>query len=93
MSDSYEFMGFTVSAHMLSSMKAYAEMGRLTGGFLKAVICNDLVEACRRADLENLQNLLAFVGWFYNEAPGVCWGSKEKMDAWIKSKDEARKGN
>jgi hypothetical protein len=56
------------------------------GGFLEAVICNDLKAAVENADDENMANLPAFVGYFYNEAPFNCWGSKEKMENWLKSK-------
>ena len=50
---------------------------------LRAVICNNLKDACGLADDDNLQNLPAFVAYFYNIAPSACWGSPEKYQAWI----------
>ena len=54
------------------------------GGFLTAVLSNDLKGAFGRADEENLRNLPAYVAYLYNEAPAMCWGSKERMEAWMK---------
>ena len=52
---------------------------------MQAVICNNLKESVGQADDENMDNLPAYVGYFYNEAPSACWGSKEAMDQWIAS--------
>ena len=54
-----------------------------TGSFLRAVICNDLMEACGRADDYNQSMIYLYVKYLYNEAPATCWGSPEKYDAWI----------
>lgn len=51
---------------------------------------NDLKSAVAHADDENLQNLPAYVGYLYNEAPGDCWGSKEKVAAYAERKLIAR---
>jgi hypothetical protein len=75
---------------MMPAIRAYVEDHRVPGHFLQAVICNDLRGAIDRADEENLANLPAFVGYFYNEAPSGCWGSKEKMKAWEKLGEEKR---
>lgn len=53
------------------------------GHFLTAVICNDLFDAVARADDQNVQALSGYVKFFYNYAPSGCWGSKEKMEAWL----------
>ena len=52
------------------------------GGFLCAVIRNDLSEAVALADDNNLPLLPEIVRWFYNEAPGPCWGSVHALDEW-----------
>lgn len=80
---SYEFHGFTIEPHMVSGIRRYIDERIAPGGFLTAVICNDLSGAVGRADNTNLKNLPAFVGYFYNEAPATCWGSIDKMNAWI----------
>lgn len=54
-----------------------------TGGFLRAVLENDLCEACVRADLESRAALAEIVLWLYYNAPSECWGSPERVDAWL----------
>ena len=84
----YTFFEFSISPHMLAALRCYTEKHEPVGGFLTAVICNDLSEAVRRADEVNLRNLPAFVGYLYNKADSRCWGSKERMTAWLDMKKE-----
>ena len=86
----YVFRGLVVPEGLMEGLHNYATFGLPPGSFLSAVICNDLVEACGRGDPESLRNLPAIVAWLYNEAPAECWGSREKMDAWIKYMAEQR---
>ena len=53
-----------------------------TGGFLAAVLRNDLAEACARIDHENRPFLPDVVKWLYNYAPGPCWRTPERVAAW-----------
>jgi len=80
----YQFRGFVISDNMLESLQAYAERGQPVGDFLTAVLANDLMDACGRADDTNIRNLPAFAAWVYNECPSPAHGSREKMKAWIK---------
>ena len=80
---SYHFRGYVISDNMLAALHAYVEYGRPVGGFLTAVLANDLQKACGRADDTNIWNLPAFAAWVYNEAPSGCHGSREKVEAWI----------
>jgi len=79
---SYRWNGFYIPEHMMSGIKRYVEEGILPGHFLQAIISNDLFEACAKADDDSIRNLPAYVAYFYNETPMVCWGSKEKMYSW-----------
>lgn len=74
---------FTVPEHMRPAIVAYIEQHQRPGEFLTAVICNDLREAVGRADDRNIGELPAYVNAFYNYAPSACWGSPEKMEAWL----------
>ena len=78
----YWFQDYYIPERMMGGITRYVEEGVIPGHFLQAVICNDLKEACGRADRENAQNLPAYVAYFYNETPGGCWGSKKKMKEW-----------
>jgi hypothetical protein len=78
----YTFRGFVIPERMAPALDAWIEHGKLPGEFLQAVLCNDLRDAISRADRENLVALPAYIGYLYNEAPGGCWGSPAKVDAW-----------
>lgn len=71
--------------HMQDDARAYVERGRLSGGFFRAVIGNQLVEAFGRADGVNAAAMQDWARWLYNDAPSACWGSPEKISAWIDS--------
>lgn len=68
--------------HLRGGLLAYVLHGIQPGGFLCAVIENDLCEAVCRADSTSLPALPAAVRWLYQYAPGPCWGSLEKRHAW-----------
>lgn len=51
----------------------------------RAILENNLKEAMARTSLADLAELHAIVTWCYWELPAGCWGSKEKVDAWIAS--------
>lgn len=72
----------------LAPLVRYVEHGIEPGSFLTAVLENDLAEACARADMHNRRKLYEWVYYIYNECPGECWGSPEKVEAWIKKKEE-----
>ena len=75
----------------IESIKAYMETGRPTGGFLYAVLTNDMTEALFRADIENREALYDIVSYIYNNIPGDAWGSPTKVEMWMKKKQEERK--
>lgn len=78
-----------VPAHMMDGLVRYIEHGIQPGSFLRAVLVNDLKEACAMADEENKYRLYDFVYALYNYAPSTCWGSEERVQRWI---DERTKG-
>lgn len=81
--DTYRWAGFYLPPRMMGAIERYVNQGIPPGDFLTAVICNDLFEAVGRADEENMANLPAYVAYFYNEVTGACWGSRERMAAWM----------
>ncbi len=76
--------------HMRDGMKLYLEHGVEPGGFMYAVLTNDLKGACSRADHINMRYLTNIVSYCYNEIPSVAWGSKERVDAWLAKHRENR---
>lgn len=85
----YKFGEFYIPERMMGGLARYIAQGIPPGDFLSAVICNDLKEAIGRADDENIRNLPAYVSYLYNKAPSRCWGSSEKMRAWMTRFTEA----
>lgn len=83
----YTFREFYIPERMMDGLERYVKDQILPGDFLRAVISNDLTEAVGRADEENLRNLPAYIGYLYNEAPVRCWGSKERMEEWVKERN------
>jgi hypothetical protein len=79
-----------VPRHIREGMLRYVDEGLAPGSFLQAVICNDLLAAACRADDECRSVLREIVQWFHLEAPAECWGSLDKLDAWL-AKHEARR--
>jgi hypothetical protein len=53
--------------------------GIMPGGFLTAVLENNLSEAFGRADMHNSRILKEIVGYVYNRLPSKSWGSREKV--------------
>ena len=82
---SYQFRQFSIPDRMMPHLLRYIERHEPVGDFLTAVLENNLREACARADDENQANLPAYLGYLHNEAPGKCWGSPEKVRAWLEN--------
>ena len=85
--DEYDYTG--LPEHLQAGVRAYIEHHRDVGGFLAAVFMNDLSNAVGRADEENLPRLHEIVRWVYNEAPSGCWGSRETVQKWLATGEEA----
>lgn len=66
----------------------YIAARRPTGQFLRAVLSNDLKEAVARADPVSRLRLYELVVFLYNYAPGSCWGSPERVEAWLHPTDD-----
>lgn len=54
--------------------------------FLYAVLTNNLLEAFATADSANTAAMADIVGYCYNKIPASCWGSREKVAAWLNNK-------
>lgn len=73
-----------IPEHCWDGMYDYIVCGIPTGDFLKAVLTNDLMEACKRADNTNQRKLFDYACYLHNYAPGACFGSEEAFDGWVK---------
>ena len=72
-----------VPTHTLGGIDRYINEHIEPGGFLMAVLENNLREAFARADMSNREAMFDIVSYLYNEAPAACWGSPEKVHTWL----------
>jgi hypothetical protein len=71
-------------------LENYLLHGYMPGGFLTAVICNDLQLACGRADHWNKPRLPEIVNEVFFKLPAQAYGNAERMRAWCRDKDGLR---
>lgn len=81
-----------VPAYTMGALRRYVDEGMEPGGFLTAVLSNDLFNAIGRADGTNAAALENIVRHIYCHEPFDCWGSKERVTAWL-DKKRAERGN
>ncbi len=72
-----------IPAHMQQSVSNYINTGHPIGGFLTAIMSNDLLMTHGTADEKNLAALPNWLAFIYNHAPSPCHGSREKVKTWI----------
>lgn len=72
-----------VSMTVLGGLERYLNNGIMPGGFLTAVLENNLSQAFGRADSYNSANLKDIVAYIYNYVPSSAWGSPAKVSAWV----------
>ena len=80
-----------IPEHCRSGLLDYLRYGQPPGHFLRAVLSNDLKEACARADDENQRALYDYIYLLCNYASAAAWGSPEKVEQWIARGEELRK--
>ena len=82
-----------IPEHMHHGITLWIEHGyvNLLGGFLRAVLSNDLVGAFSQADDKNAASMRGWVLFLYNYAPSLCYGSPERVAQWSYSHEELRK--
>ena len=64
-----------------ASLRRYADRHIETGGFLRSVLENNLMEAMGRADETSRAWLFEICSYVYNELPSPCHGSPEAVAA------------
>ena len=62
-----------------------------TGGFLSAVLRNDLFAAARIADNENCRDLGEIVNYVWEHVPVGARGSVQAIEDWINQEVDARR--
>jgi hypothetical protein len=68
----------------IESLILYRDNKAHPGGFLAAVLSNDLRGSFGRADEYSNANMFQIVKWCYNNLPIGVWGSKEIVEEHLK---------
>jgi len=79
----YRHNGQHIPSHLCKEIYDYIVNRHTPSSFLRAVIRNDLQNSLELANTECRLNLHAIVNVFYCLAPDACWGSLDKMKAWL----------
>ena len=74
---------FTVSERNETALTLYLVHHQPPTPFLRAVLSNDLVEAVRQGNREELADLPELITWIYRRAPMACWGTPERVRTWL----------
>ena len=72
-----------VPEHLFNGLRNFALHGLEPGGFMFALLSNDLRRSCELADAISGPAIFEIVSYIYNELPSNCWGSPEKVKAWL----------
>jgi len=72
-----------IPEYTLRAIRRYVEFHEETGGFLKAVLSNQLQESFSRADDHNLAAMQSIVMLVFNRVPAACHGSPEAYEEWL----------
>ena len=70
---------------MAGALMRYLNHGIHPGGFLTALLENNLAEAIMRADGINRTLLAEWVEYIWWEIPADAWGSREKCRSWMEA--------
>ena len=75
---------YPIPPRIKKAIDRYQKEGIEPGGFVRAVLADNLVEAVLRADSESLKALPEICRYVFNHVPNARWGSPELTEAWIR---------
>lgn len=75
---------------LYDALVAYRDEGKPVGGFLTALLANDLRGACGSADATNRWLLFVYAAFLWNEMPSPAWGSYERVAEWLAQHEAKR---
>lgn len=80
-----------IPERIMSNLTYYVKGEEAPGGFLYAVLCNNLFSAVSRAD-EEMKPLIPLLVMYINwEVPAGCHGSPEIVKAWMNKPKKVEK--
>lgn len=79
---SAQLLAYDVPVDLQDGLANWIILHSPPGGFLQAVLANDLKESLARGSAVSLHGLENIVRFLYQEAPGSCWGSVAHVQKW-----------
>ena len=80
-------MGNPIPPRIRKAIDKYRDHHLYPGGFVDAVLVNDMIGAIGRADAESMAALPAIVGYIHWEIPAKCHGNRARVNAWLEHKE------
>jgi len=65
------------------ALQNYVVNHRAPGGFLAALLSNNLMETVLMSNLDNRQSIPLIFEYVLHHCPGNCWGSPEAVEKWV----------
>jgi hypothetical protein len=84
------WVGLEIPEHTQQSIQNYLLRGYNPGGFVTAILANDLDRAVSVADTVNRQMFWAIARWVQTRCPDSARGSYEAVEAWCRDQDGCR---
>jgi hypothetical protein len=81
-----------IPEHTRAALRRWVFCGIPPGGFLTAMLTNDLMGAIGSADSENIRAIPQIAMFIYNRLPALAQGSRERMEQWPERIADARSG-
>lgn len=82
-----------IPERVMQNLLYYVKGEEYPGGFLYAVLSNDLFSAIGRADREMLPLIPLLVHYIHWEVPSGCHGSPEHVREWMIKKQKEKESN
>jgi hypothetical protein len=77
-----------VPDHLHEGLVEYLAARRPVGSFLTAVLSNNLMDACVRADDLSRPHLVEIALFLLNYAPANAWGNEKAVFDWLEARSE-----
>ena len=82
-----------IPSHMMTSLRLYVDEGQRVGGFLMALLSNDLAKTMYRADDVNIDLIFLYIQYLTWKCPYASYGSPQKVEDWIITKSKQHKNS
>lgn len=82
-----------IPERIMQNLLYYVKGEEFPGGFLYAVLTNDLFKAVGRADNEMKPLIPLLVHYIHWETPGGCHGSEQHVKEWMEKKRAEKEGS